>query len=59
MPWSEAQNKLFRAAEHNPAIAKSAGIPQATAKKLAHEGVTTSKPKHIRLAETLSKMNRG
>lgn len=39
MPWTPAQNKLFRAAEHNPAIAKSAGIPQQTVKKLAHEGV--------------------
>lgn len=41
MPWNRAQNKLFRAAEHDPTIARSAGIPQATAKKLAHEGVAT------------------
>ena len=39
MPYSAKQNKLFRAAEHNPAIAKKVGIPQATAKKLANEGV--------------------
>jgi len=39
MPYSAKQNKLFRAAEHNPAIAKKVGIPQATAKKLAAEGV--------------------
>ena len=39
MPYSAKQNKLFRAAEHNPAIAKKVGIPQATAKKLASEGV--------------------
>ena len=39
MPWTPKQNKLFRAAEHNPKIAKKVGIPQATAKKLAHEGV--------------------
>ncbi|NDB60606.1 hypothetical protein EB001_19490 [bacterium] len=38
-PYNEAQNRLFRAAEHNPEIAKKVGIPQATAKKLAHEGV--------------------
>ena len=38
-PYNEAQNKLFRAAEHNPAIAKKVGIPQATAAKMAHEGV--------------------
>ena len=39
MPYSAKQNKLFRAAEHNPEIAKKVGIPQATAKKLASEGV--------------------
>jgi hypothetical protein len=39
MPYSAKQNKLFRAAEHNPVIAKKVGIPQATAKKLANEGV--------------------
>lgn len=39
MPYTESQNKLFRAAEHNPAIAKKVGIPQATAAKMAHEGV--------------------
>lgn len=45
MPWTPAQNKLFRAAAHNPAIAKSSGIPQGTAAKMAHEGV--SKPKML------------
>jgi len=39
MPYSAKQNKLFRAAEHNLAIAKKVGIPQATAAKMAHEGV--------------------
>lgn len=39
MPYTEAQNRLFRAAEHNPAIAKKVGIPQETAAKMAHEGV--------------------
>jgi len=39
MPYTEKQNRLFRAAAHNPKIAKSAGIPKATAKKLAAEGV--------------------
>lgn len=42
MPYTAAQNKLFRAAEHNPAISKSSGIPQATAAKLAHEGVKSN-----------------
>ena len=39
MPYNEAQNKLFRAAEHNPKIAKKVGMSQATTKKLANEGV--------------------
>lgn len=39
MPYTKAQNGLFRAAEHNPAIAKKVGMSQATAKKLASEGV--------------------
>ena len=39
MPYTVAQNRLFRAAEHNPAIARSSGIPQSTAAKLAHEGI--------------------
>jgi hypothetical protein len=39
MPYTKAQNGLFRAAEHNPAIAKKVGMSQATAKKLAAEGV--------------------
>jgi len=47
MPWTPKQNRLFQAAAHNPKIAKSAGIPQSTAKKLAAEGVkktSLSKP---------------
>jgi len=43
MPYSPKQNKLFRAAAHNSKIAKSAGIPQATASKLASEGVKKMK----------------
>jgi len=39
MPYTLAQNKLFRAAAHDPKIAKSAGIPMHVAKKLAAEGV--------------------
>jgi hypothetical protein len=39
MPYTEKQNKLFRAAAHSPKIAKSAGIPMKTAAKLAKEGV--------------------
>ena len=42
MPWSKKQNALFRAAAHNPAIAKSANIPMETAKTLAAEGIKKS-----------------
>lgn len=39
IPYSPSQNKLFRAAAHDPAIAKSSGIPQAKAAEMADEGV--------------------
>jgi hypothetical protein len=39
MPYTASQNKLFRAAAHNPAIAKKHGLSQATASRLASEGV--------------------
>lgn len=39
MPYTKKQNALFRAAAHDPKIAKSAGIPMHTAKKLAAEGI--------------------
>jgi hypothetical protein len=39
MPYTAKQNALFRAAAHDPKIAKSSGIPQTTAKKMASEGV--------------------
>lgn len=39
MPYSPAQNKLFRAAAHDPSISKSSGIPMATARKLAAKGL--------------------
>ena len=44
MPWSEKQNKLFRAAEHDPEIAREHGLSHDEARKLAHEGVK-DKPK--------------
>lgn len=57
MPWSTAQNKFFRAAEHNLKIAKDSGISQKEAEKLAHEGVkdddklgaVKKKPRHERM----------
>lgn len=48
MPYTAKQNKLFRAAEHNPKIAKKHGMTHETAKKLAHEGVKKSPSKKIK-----------
>lgn len=42
MPYTAKQNRLFRAAEHNPAFAKKVGISPRTAKRLAAEGVKKS-----------------
>lgn len=39
MPYTESQNKLFRAAAHNPAIAKKHGMSKEEASKMASEGV--------------------
>ena len=39
MPYTQSQNKLFRAAAHNPAIAKKHGMSQGQASKMASEGV--------------------
>lgn len=44
MPYTAKQNALFRAAAHDPKIAKSSGIPMETAAKMAKEGV--KKPKN-------------
>lgn len=55
MPWTPAQNKLFRAAAHNPAISKSSGIPMATAAKMASEGIKTPVSKPQALAKLLRK----
>ena len=52
LPYSEQQHKLFEAASHNPAVAKRVGIPQATASKLASEGI---KGKPQKLAQALMK----
>ena len=42
MPYSSKQHRLFEAAAHDTKIAKKVSIPQATAKKLASEGVKHS-----------------
>lgn len=39
MPWTAAQVRLFRAAEHNPEIARKHGLSQAKAGQMADEGV--------------------
>ena len=39
MPWTAKQHRLFEAAAHDKSVAKRTGIPQAKAKKMAHEGV--------------------
>ena len=45
MPWTPKQNALFRAAAHDPAIARKHGLSQSTARKLASEGVKGGKSK--------------
>ena len=39
MPYSEKQHRLFEAVAHNSSLAKQKGIPQATASKMAGEGI--------------------
>ena len=39
MPWTAAQNKLFRAAAHNPQIARKHGLTQSKARSMAAEGI--------------------
>lgn len=59
MPWTPAQHRLFEAAAHNPAIAKSHGIPQPKAASMASEGITQKRAKPEVLATVLRKMNKG
>lgn len=42
MPYTSKQHRLFEAAAHSSAIAKKVGIPQATAAKMASEGVKSA-----------------
>lgn len=39
MPWTESQMRLWRAAAHNPSIARSRGISRAKAREFMSEGV--------------------
>ena len=43
MPYTEEQNKLFRAAAHDPEIARSHNLTQMKASELASEGVKTKR----------------
>lgn len=52
MPWTLAQHRLFEAAAHNPAIAKSHGMTPQKAVGMASEGI---KPSPQQLAAALSK----
>lgn len=45
MPYTAKQNKLFRAAAHEKEIAKSHGLSQKQASKMASEGAKKSPPK--------------
>ena len=47
MPWSPAQIRLFRAAEHDPEIARKHGLTQAKAGQMASEGVKEVRKKHL------------
>lgn len=39
MPYTPKQNKLFRAAAHNPQIAKEHGLSMGKARTMASEGI--------------------
>lgn len=54
MPYTEKQNKLFRAAAHDPKIAKEHGMTTGEAAKLASEGIKKKIPWH-RLLKKKSK----
>jgi hypothetical protein len=43
MPWTEKQLRLFRAAAHNPDIAKRTGIKQSDAERMSKEGLKKAK----------------
>jgi hypothetical protein len=43
MPYTEKQHRLFEAAAHNPKVAKSHGLSQTDAKRMASEGVKKKK----------------
>jgi hypothetical protein len=58
MPWTSAQHRLFMAAAHNPEIARRKGIPQATAARMASEGIKSSVAHETR-KKTLVKALRG
>ena len=52
MPWTPAQHRLFQAAAHNPAIAKSHGMTQNKAASMASEGIKHD-PKRAAMVKAL------
>jgi hypothetical protein len=44
MPYSPKAHRLFEAAAHDKTIAKEHGLSQATAARLAHEGIKKGPP---------------
>jgi len=56
VPWTPAQQALFRAAAHNPAIAQAHHMSQPKASKLASEGTRrTPQPPPQAYARALAK----
>ena len=56
MPWSVAHNALFRAAAHNPGIARSHNLSQQKAGQMAAEGIKRPSPQTY--AKALTRMPR-
>lgn len=55
MPWTPAQHRLFEAAAHNQAVAKSHGMTPQKASQMASEGIKKPSPQHYAKALTGSK----
>ena len=50
MPYTEKQDRAFRAAEHDPAIARRMGMTHEDATKLAHESEKLKKEGKVKPA---------
>lgn len=47
MPYTRKQNKLFRAAAHNPEIAREHGLSMGKAREMASEGIKPDRSKNL------------